>query len=453
MTNPRPVMIVLAVLLACLPAQARGAAGVLDPTFGTGGITLVPIDGEGPFTSALQPDGKVVTVGNVNLYPNRQLAVVRYTADGALDDSFGAGGISIIASGAVGDPQPHGIVLLSDGKVLIAAFVRTAPNTYTTALVRLAPDGTLDTGFGAGGVQVQGAASIQTLALQADGKILAGGNVVGGGGPFPADFAVTRYDADGVIDAGFGTGGVARADLTSFDEVNALFAEADGRITAVGQTTLGPFLSQFGIARWLADGTPDPEFGIGGTVLLPITAGGFDIAYGLAPGQGGRTVVVGRGGPSGDSDVAIAVLDAAGSADTAFAGDGSVTRNFGDFDIALSTLVEPNGRVVVAGHGTLTNTGPIPNSTNDDIRPILLRYRPDGTADLSFGSSGLVILTVPDIYNGQFQTIFRLADGRLVVAGDVNDLSGYTYFMVARYLNGICGNGTVEPGEDCDDGN
>src|SRR5262245_36215661 len=177
MTNPRPVMIVLAVLLAWLPAQARGAAGVLDPTFGTGGMTLVPIDGEGPFASALQPDGKIVTVGNLNLYPHRQLAVVRYTADGALDDSFGSGGVSIITSGAADDPQPHGIVVLPDGKLMISGFLRIAlPNTYSTGLVRLASDGTLDTGFGAGGVVVQGAASIHVLALEPDGKVLAAGN-------------------------------------------------------------------------------------------------------------------------------------------------------------------------------------------------------------------------------------------------------------------------------------
>src|SRR5262244_4586866 len=101
----RPSVLALGMLLAALPARARAASGVLDPTFGTGGFTLVEVDGEGAFASALQPDGKVVTVGDVDLYPNRKLTVVRYTADGALDPSFGTGGISIVASAAVGDPQ------------------------------------------------------------------------------------------------------------------------------------------------------------------------------------------------------------------------------------------------------------------------------------------------------------------------------------------------------------
>src|SRR5262245_11353513 len=248
MTKARPGMLAIAMLLACLPARARGASGVLDPTFGTGGMTLVEVDGEGNFASALQPDGKIVSVGNVGFYPNRRLAAVRYTADGALDGSFGTDGVSFLPASAVVDPQPHGVVVLPDGKLLISASVRTAlPNTYASALVRLSSDGSVDTTFGTGGVLVRGTIGFNALALQSDGKVLVGGDV---GSDFShVDFAVARFDANGATDASFGTGGIASADLTSFDFVEALFESADGRIVAVGQTTLGPSMSAFGIVR------------------------------------------------------------------------------------------------------------------------------------------------------------------------------------------------------------
>ncbi|MGH9890722.1 MAG: delta-60 repeat domain-containing protein, partial [bacterium] len=173
---------------------------------------------------------------------------------------------------------------------------RAAPNRWATAAALLtlalgqvaqAADGQLDPSFDGDGLVILDVGNerneFQALAVQRDGKIVAAGSV---GIVTSRDFAVARFNPDGSLDLGFGTGGinsttdVSGADLRDFAEALAL--QADGKIVLAGQS--GPEgAEQFAIARYNPDGslddgspadsTPGDEFGVNGTRLTPFPGG------------------------------------------------------------------------------------------------------------------------------------------------------------------------------------
>src|SRR5437762_4329916 len=154
--------------------------GTLDQTFGTGGKMVAALDagGDGSTAIAFQPDGKIVTAGSV-IHNNSTVAFVtaRFNADGSLDQTFGNNGS---VQTTFGDPAAEGndVVLQPDGKIIVVGF--SGAGSYTDlnnfALVRFNADGSLDQSFGSGG-KIKSASGIATSAvLQTDGKIVVGGS-------------------------------------------------------------------------------------------------------------------------------------------------------------------------------------------------------------------------------------------------------------------------------------
>lgn len=177
------------------------ADGSLDPSFGTGGTVTTRIRDDGAASAlVLQADGKIVVAGNAA----GSFALARYQPDGSLDPSFGTGGTVTTAISGTGD-FVSALALQADGKLVVAGYVTMAPE-YSIALLRYNPDGTLDTAFGENGKVTTGDSNVATaLALQPDGKI-----VVAGGARISAretNFALIRYNSDGSLDSSFGEGG------------------------------------------------------------------------------------------------------------------------------------------------------------------------------------------------------------------------------------------------------
>ena len=126
------------------------------------------------------------------------------------------------------------------------------------------------------------------------------------------------------------------------------------------------------LAAFAAPGQPDAGFGSGGKVLTDVGGADYAASVALAPGGG----LVAAGG-SGD-DVALARYDSAGRLDPAFGEDGSVVTDLGsDDDAAAALVVQPDGKVVVAGQ------------RSGDLA--LLRYAADGTLDPTFDGDGVVV--------------------------------------------------------------
>src|SRR5215471_14225706 len=184
--------VLLALMIVLSPALVKAQSnGTLDPTFGTGGKVATAFAG----AIALQPDGKLVVAGGAaTSNGGSAFAVARYNSNGALDGSFGTGGkVTTDVGGRFASARA--VAVQGDGKIVLAGATVNDFNDF--ALVRYNSNGTLDTGFGTGGkVLTDFGVSAQALsvAVQPDGKIVVAGfaNIDGGD-----NFELVRYNSNG----------------------------------------------------------------------------------------------------------------------------------------------------------------------------------------------------------------------------------------------------------------
>src|SRR5262249_35006898 len=121
--------------------------GVLDQTFGSGGLVVTDINSSDDRAAALavQVDGKIVVAGTAG----GDFALIRYQPDGSLDPGFGQGGK--VTTDIEGNDVAEGLALQPDGRILVAGYSRQIPGSFVATLVRYRPDGSLDPSFGQGG--------------------------------------------------------------------------------------------------------------------------------------------------------------------------------------------------------------------------------------------------------------------------------------------------------------
>jgi uncharacterized delta-60 repeat protein len=325
--------------------RLRSANGTLDPTFGSGGKRVVDFgtDDESVYGAALQPDGKIVLAGDSRLQP----AVVRLKANGALDTSFDGDGRKLFSWGAIG--RVTAVVVAPNGKLLLGGF--SGPEGGNIQVARMTAKGALDATFGAGGiatVDFGGTEFGEAIARQADGRIVvagrssAGGAVVArlratgvldtdfggdgrvtlpGGGSLSAvlvqpdrnivvagnasgsaTMTVTRLKPDGSLDTGFGSGGTTTVAFGSLaNPLGGAARQPDGKIVIAGYTQDGEDVA---VARLNANGSLDATFGAGGKATVDFGAATFGNAVALAPNA--RIVVAGQ--KTGGDDFAVARL-------------------------------------------------------------------------------------------------------------------------------------------------
>src|SRR6476646_10536370 len=393
------------------------------------------------------------------------LVQAQATADstpGSLDPTVGNGGKVLTPGGGASDAimQPNGDIVVSTG----------------SGVARFLPTGQLDTAFGSGGTASAGFVGGEGgtgVALQPDGKIIWVGSQNTPG--FPAfgtfSFAVARFNANGTLDASFGTGG--RDSVEFFappmagaqEFARAVLVQPDGKILVAGSARQGQIRFapiQGAIARFNANGTLDTTFGTGGKILsssLPngITALGLDAAGDIftlpiraefspsgqaealtpaaitASSSGGSSVFL----PSGqfvlangssvarhDDDIQVQRFNADGSlssASPAFDYSGAAGLDQAR-DSALAVAVQANGQAVVGGAHFLSTSlfG-------------LARVNPDGTLDTSFGSGGVLTTTING--NEAVQAILIQPDGKIIAVGNsANNATGQSFIVLARYI-------------------
>ncbi|HLA64006.1 MAG TPA: T9SS type A sorting domain-containing protein, partial [Rhodothermales bacterium] len=369
--------------------------GSLDPAFGTGGVTVVSFSSLNYVGAvALQPDGKIVVVGTTT-YTNgkRNVTVVRYLPDGALDPSFGdAGRVTVSFSGST---EGRGVLLQPDGRIVVSGG-GTAGTMGPFLLARLLPDGTPDLTFGPGGQRTPlGGTTAADLALLPDGRIVAAGTSSNA-------FAVVRLQESGITDASFGSGGVARIPgfFSGDSTVNGVAVDAEGRVVVAGCAS-GESGRTVYLTRFKADGTPDPSFD--GRGAVDPAAATSDCAYGVAVQPDGRVVVAGWGTAGSSRRIAVARFLTNGTLDPSF---GSGGRLFflpvGQTSFTVLALaLQADGRIVLAGC-----------NANDQLG--LVRLLPDGTLDPAFGAGGLAA-----VGEGCARALAIQPDGRIVAAGAV----------------------------------
>ena len=196
----------------CIPMLARWRTdGTPDVAFGTGGHVLLPIHGR-PGGLVVHADSRI----SVALDDRNRIQVARLLDDGSLDPTFGTGGIVSVPPWA-GTTQTTGIVLQDDGRIVVSGslalpWLPQGEGAFALFLARFTERGALDYSFGSGGVLIPRTlrdAVAPGLALQADGKLLlAGAEIVAS--PFgPGRLFVARFHRDGSPDLSFAGGGIA----------------------------------------------------------------------------------------------------------------------------------------------------------------------------------------------------------------------------------------------------
>jgi uncharacterized delta-60 repeat protein len=222
------------------------ADGTVDPSFNPGAESAV-------ISLALQADGKILVGGNfTTLGGQNRNGIGRLNADGTVDTSFNPG-----AGGGPG-PSVDCLALQADGKILVGGYFTTLGGQNCNSIGRLNADGTAETMFNPGANT-----PVVSLAVQADGRILVGGEFTTLGGQSRS--CIGRLNADGTLDTGFnpGPGGGPGP------SVDSLALQADGKILVGGDFTALGGQSRSCIGRLNADGTVDTSFdpGAGGAVF------------------------------------------------------------------------------------------------------------------------------------------------------------------------------------------
>jgi uncharacterized delta-60 repeat protein len=425
------------------PQLVQAADGDLDPTFGTGGTVMTDLGRSTDLAQAVavQADGKLVVVGQTyrdNDYSTEDFAVARYNTDGTLDGTFGVRGkvktdfpgLAAVASSVV--IQPDGKIVVAGGAFPLFTFLGNFE------LVRYNSNGTLDTSFGNGGIVTtvfpQGSYAFD-VALQPDGKIIAAGTVFVDFDPGESnntDFALARYNSNGTPDATFGGGdGQVSTDFVGFeDDAFSVLIQSDGKIIAVGSANDPVTNYDFAAARYLSDGTIDTSFGVSGRVRTDFGDQNFDRARSAALQSDGKIVAAGfaisQGG--GVQNFAVARYTSSGVLDTRFSGDGKAQIDFGTCcQSATKVLVQSNGKIITVG-------GANGESGDDDF--FLARLNPRGSLDTTFGVGGKVTTSFGDL-NGGANGAALQSDGKIVAVGFQATFSNqWANLALARYLNG-----------------
>jgi uncharacterized delta-60 repeat protein len=377
--------------LEALEDRCLLSGGVLDPTFGSGGVVSNTAGGLNSARAlATYPnagtvnDGKVVAVGDVNVSRGintySEFAVVRYNLNGTLDTSFGGTGeVTTILTRLNQGGEACDVAIQPDGKIVVAGYAGNG----NLALVRYNANGSLDTTFGGNGTGivltsvVTGTYNfVDSLALQPNGDIVVAGAGIFSNSGAATNPALVRYTAGGLLDSSFGTGGIVIAQFPY-------------------SLHLGPtYVNWFDLA--LDTSPSDPNAG----KIVVVT----------------RLVVTNQGGAA-----VVARYNSNGSLDTSFGG-GAGYKLLTNLDTVPSVAIQSNGDIIVAA---------INHPSNPAGTIGLDCLNSDGSFNTTFGSGGIAVVSSPNVgYDTQNVTI--QSDGKIVVAGIYGGNSSQDFF-VARF--------------------
>jgi uncharacterized delta-60 repeat protein len=339
--------------------------GRLDRSFGRAGLVREPVGAdpeEGAVRVALQPDGKIVVAGATgDLNGNRQLgdgalAVYRLLPDGRPDTSFGSRGAFILLR----RDELLGAELAVDHARRIVVVTRFQGLNRGGLLVeRLTTRGRPDSTFGHGGEQM---VRFGTQSFLGSATVDRRGRVYVAGADFAnRTLSVVRLTSRGSLDAGFGRGGLAQLPHHGVFALPAAVAvQRDGRVLLAGDESFSGttppapcgFCLFLTAGRLTPAGQPDRSFGQAGVVhtkveLSPSTG------LGLAVQRDGRIVVAGGIQGSRSSSFLVARLLRSGAFDTSFGRDGYTVTDMRSAkrkdDRATALAIAGDGRLVVAG--------------------------------------------------------------------------------------------------------
>jgi uncharacterized delta-60 repeat protein len=387
---------VLGALLLAAASPALALPGDLDRSFdGDGEVTIDSGYVDEAWAVLVQPDAKIAIAGDGGA--NTDFMVARMNPDGGFDGGFGVGGL---AFADLGDTDyGYAAARQPDGKIVVAGYV---PSDKDVGVTRFNTDGSLDTAFDPGGpdgagrkiIHYGGDDSAEEVLIQPDGKIV----IAGHGGD--ADVVLARLNRNGSFDNSFDGDGIAAADFGGVEFGLGAALGPGGKIVVAGHTSVG---GDVAVMRFnptgAADQTLDATFD--GEGKRTIDYGGTnDQAEAVLVQPDGRIVLAGYGTSS--TDVVVTRLNPDGSDDRSFDGDAIARVDLGGSDFARAAALQPNGKIVVAGY----SSGPAAGLT-------AVRLQPGGALDTTFSSDGQTTLGFAE----KGSAVAVQPDGRIVLVG------------------------------------
>lgn len=384
------------IYFSLLSSSLRGQPGSLDMTFNPGSGANGQV-----CCMALQTNGQIVIGGNFTTFNGAsQNHVARLNADGSLDSSFYPG-VGPVGPNPVVDAlavQPNGEILIGGNLVYLNGLSWNQP-----ALLRL--DGSVDISFntsGSNGAGVPfGSGSVYAIALQENGQVVIGGDFDGvalGNGNETNLNNLARFNTNGSVDGSFNPGRGANG------SVNALGLQSSGQIIVGGYFTSINTSNLNYLARLNTDGSVDGSF----TALIQ---DGYVQSLVVTPQD---QIVIGGGFTSinGYSRNYIARLNADGSVDTGF------NPGLGANEPVTSVAVQPDGKVIISGGFYAVNNFSVPAG--------LARLNTNGTLDATFNAG-----TGPN-YNANGVVLASQPDGKTLIGGAFAEFNGTNINRIAR---------------------
>jgi len=398
--------------------------GTLDLSFGNNGISLVDFGGSSNhcFSSAIQPDQKIVMAG-YSFNDTKDMSFARLNTDGTLDPGFGSGGIITPVFGAT-DEQMSDVLVQPDGFILAAGYSYDGDES-TMVAVRLTPIGLLDPSFSNDGMVIIDFGFIEdswgeAIALQDDGKIIVAGYLYDL--VFDLQCGIARLNPDGSIDNSFGTNGVLIKDFQSMDNYINNVSMQEDKIVVGGMSYDGDdyFIT---IARFTTEGIADPGFGVNGYIStsLNIDPMVFSAMGAMCVDAENRILFGVYSEDADESDFAI----------YRYLPDGESDMNFG---IDGERIIELPGNNSIKAITTQYDNKIIATGWSDDGGTPIVRLMENGDLDPSFGTAGTGI-----VYNGAINYIYSLniqEDGLILAAGEGYNGSDLD-FAAARFYSGL----------------
>jgi uncharacterized delta-60 repeat protein len=343
------------------------------------------------YAIAVQAGGKILIGGlftKIGVEDRNYIA--RLNPDGSLDTGFVPNADSTVDS----------IVVQADEKIVVGGYFTAIDGVTRNCIARLYPDGTLDTDFNPDtNFPPDTNNYVYSIAVQADGRILVGGEfiAIGGGPPY-----IARLNPDGSLDVDF------KSNANGL--VRSIAVQADGKILIGGKfTTIGtsPTITRNHIARLNSDGAPDESFDTGS-----VEGGTYEWVYSIAVQSDGK-ILVGGSFTSIDETPRnrIARLYPDGGLDKDVDPNGNVGWGSG-WGIQCVGL-QADGKILIGGEFTT-----IGGTTSNNIA----RLNPDGSLDIDFNPNA----------NGLVRSIAVQADGKILIGGKFTTVGGKERSHYAR---------------------
>jgi uncharacterized delta-60 repeat protein len=327
--------------------------GSLDTSFNSTGKLIQPVgigqDDCNPNSMMIQPDGKIVMVGygfNSNI-GGIDFGVIRLNQDGSLDTSFNSTG-KLIQPVGIGNDAASGVAIQSDGKILVGGYSsQSAKADFDFSLIRLNADGSLDTSFNSTGTLIQpigsGSDIASSITIQSDGKILLSGSSNTG-------FSLIRLNPDGNLDTSFNGTGKLIQPVGSWDSGYSLTLQPDGKILVGGESSDSTGTNRdFSLIRLNTDGSLDTSFNGTGKLIQPVGAG-TDTSSSIVLQADGQILLGGKSWNGTDFDFSLIRLNSDGTLDNSFNGTGKLIQHIGSgADAGASITLQSDGKIVLAG--------------------------------------------------------------------------------------------------------